>query len=101
MKMINHSLLLILFCFLLLPAIAESVVYVDSDAPSGGNGNSWSTAYESIQAGINDADVLDEEVWVAEGMYNENITLKDGVALYGGFSGLGELEETARDQRDW
>ncbi len=62
MKIINHSLLLILFCFLLLPAIAESVVYVDSDAPSGGDGSSWSTAYESIQAGINDADILDEEV---------------------------------------
>ena len=62
MKIINHSLLLILFCFLLLPAIAESVVYVDSDAPSGGNGNSWSMACKNIQAGINDADILDEEV---------------------------------------
>ncbi len=35
-------------------------------------------------------------MWIAEGTYNENIMLKDGVALFGGFTGLGQLEETSR-----
>jgi len=62
-------------------------VYVDKGASPGGDGNSWSTAYQTIQAGINDADTLDEEVWVAGGVYTESITMKDGVAVYGGFNG--------------
>jgi len=73
-----------------------ATVYVDRDAPAGGNGNSWATAYRTIQAGINDADALDEEVWVAEGTYMEAITLKSGVAVYGGFAGT----ETQRSQRN-
>ena len=50
---------------------------------------------------MDDADVLDEEVWVADGTYYEHITLKDGVGLYGGFTGCNGLEETEREQRDW
>jgi hypothetical protein len=64
-----------------------ATVYVDKGASPGGDGNSWSTAYQTIQAGINDADTLDAEVWVAEGVYTESITMKDGVAVYGGFDG--------------
>jgi len=71
-------------------------VYVDTDAAPGGDGNSWGTAYETIQAGIDDADALDEEVWVAEGTYAESVTMKQGVAVYGGFTGT----ETLLSQRD-
>jgi hypothetical protein len=92
--------LLILFFIVLLASIAESVVYVDIHAPAGGNGNTWCTAYNTIQAGLNDADVLDEEVWVADGTYFEHIILKEGVALYGGFTGCRGYEETERDQRN-
>jgi len=37
------------------------------------------------------------KVWVAAGTYVENITLKSGVALYGGFAG----NETDLSQRNW
>jgi len=74
-----------------------ATVYVDKDAPPGGDGNSWGTAYQTIQAGIDDADALDEEVWVAAGTYVESITMKDGVAVYGGFTGT----ETLLSQRDF
>lgn len=60
------------------------------------DGTSWETALTSVQAGINAA-VAGDEVWVAKGTYYENIILKDGVALYGGFVGL----ETTREQRDF
>jgi len=78
-------------------APGSATVFVDLGAPPGGDGNSWGTAYQTIQAGIDDADTLDEEVWVAEGTYAESIAMKDGVAAYGGFVGT----ETARNQRDW
>lgn len=88
-----------------------ATVFVDKDAPPGGDGNSWGTAYQTIQAGIDDADVLDEEVWVAEGAYDEqrvsvmhdppvdtgSVVMSQGVQIYGGFVGT----ETARNQRDW
>ncbi|MGD8969736.1 MAG: hypothetical protein PVI07_19700, partial [Anaerolineae bacterium] len=54
------------------PALADNpVIYVDADATTGGDGQSWSTAYRYLQ------DALDEansgggsyEIWVAEGVY--------------------------------
>jgi parallel beta-helix repeat protein len=90
-----------------------AVWYVDLDNASGTeNGTAWATAYTTIQAGI-DAAFADGggEVWVAEGSYGEartsdphgdgtntgSVMMKEGVHLYGGFSG----SETARAQRDW
>ncbi|MCX7000865.1 MAG: right-handed parallel beta-helix repeat-containing protein [Candidatus Sumerlaeota bacterium] len=61
------------------------------------DGKSWATAYLTIQAGINDADIANEEVWVVKGTYYEAIVMKSGVQLYGGFNGT----ETLRDQRNW
>jgi parallel beta-helix repeat protein/predicted outer membrane repeat protein len=93
-----------------LASLAFAQVYVSL---SGDNttGDSWTTAYQTIQAGIDDADVLDEEVWVAQGTYDEqrvsvmhdppvdtgSVVMKEGVHVYGGFAGT----ENARDQRDW
>ncbi len=37
-----------------------------------------------------------QEIWVAAATYVQPITLKSGVALYGGFAGT----ETAREQRN-
>ena len=94
----------LIVCFsilVFLPAASYAVVFVDKDAPFGGDGNSWPTAYNSIQSGLDDADILDEEVWVAKGTYSEGIVLRDGVSLYGGFNGYGETEEANKDQRDW
>jgi len=74
---------------------AWGTVYV-SQTGDNTTGDSWATAYSTVQAGIDDADVLDEEVWVVEGTYAESISLKSGVALYGGFAGT----ETLLSQRD-
>lgn len=100
----RQSLLSPIFVFLLLVVTctaSHAVVYVkwDSAGPTF-DGNSWTTAYHTVQAGIDDADIANEEVWVAGDSghpYVENVVLRDGAALYGGFAG----SETAHDQRNW
>ncbi|MDO8683198.1 MAG: NosD domain-containing protein [Armatimonadota bacterium] len=85
---------------LTLTAIAVSMcpvsatVYVDSrSAGPIFDGNSWETAYHTIQQGLNDAVATSEEVWVAKGVYVEQITLKANVTLSGGYSGVGSARD--------
>ncbi len=76
---------------------AGAVIHVKWDSPGPTfDGASWETAYHKVQQGL-DAAVSGDEVWVAAGTYVENIALKNGVGLYGGFAGT----ETDRGQRDW
>jgi hypothetical protein len=87
--------------------------YVDRDnAALARDGKSWATAFTTIQPAIEAAyGAGGGEVWVAEGVYNEertsqihfprvntgSLVMRPGVSLYGGFAGT----ETARAQRDW
>lgn len=92
---------LALACGICHPASANTV-YVNKNATgSTHDGTSWAKAFLTVQAGINAA-VAGDEVWVAASTpaapaYVENITMKSGVALYGGFAGT----ETQRNQRNW
>jgi hypothetical protein len=67
-----------------LPVAAADGVsfYVAATGDNTNNGLSWETAWQDIQYAINQADVGDT-INVAAGIYNENITLKDGVAILG------------------
>lgn len=97
----HHSrLACVVLTAILLLALASSaapaVVYVKWDSPGPAlDGTSWAKAFHTVEAGLNAASSGDE-VWVARGLYIENIDLKDGVGLYGGFAGA----ETARAQRN-
>ena len=74
------------------------IIYVNNACTgSVHDGTTWSSAYLTVQNGIN-ASVSGNEVWVAagSGAYVQCITMKAGVGLYGGFVGT----ETARSQRD-
>ncbi len=93
--------LFLLFGLLVLPALSEgAVLYV---RPGGtGDGASWAAASADLAAVLEGA-VSGDEVWVAAGTYRPHaasrdvaFTLKDGVALYGGFVGI----ETDLDERD-
>ena len=77
---------------------ASATVYVSA---SGDNttGNSWATAYNSIQAGVDAAAERGEDVWVAAGVYpvSSPVQLRSQVAVYGGFPQTGNPVFENRD----
>lgn len=97
---------------MLLTAIALTVtslswatVYVDKDSAGTPDGNSWATAFHSIQQGINKAfSAGGGEVWVSAGVYDElryessgSLALAENVHVFGGFLGT----ESALTERNW
>jgi len=96
----------------------ECRVYVDLQAPPGGDGSSWATAVNGVTGGLALAEQVEEElaaaseadtelpcsVWVAEGAYSlfdesssDTLPLIVRGELFGGFAG----DETSVDARDW
>jgi len=80
---------------------AGGVRYAAPIAVGSGDCSSWSNAC-TLQTALSVA-VSGDEIWVKKGVYYPGVnradtfTLKNGVALYGGFAGT----ETMRDQRNW
>ncbi|MEE8129117.1 MAG: right-handed parallel beta-helix repeat-containing protein [Vicinamibacterales bacterium] len=83
-------------------AFAGSIIFVDTDAPGGGDGQSWETAFDDLQSGLALAGE-GTQIWVAQGTYlpdagtgNRGATfaIPGGVAVFGGFEGTEQtLEE--------
>ena len=73
---------------------AGSIWYVDLAASGAANGTTWTDAYTTIEDALGSA-ADGEEIWVAEGIYTKpaaatvTLTMKDGVAIYGGFPTAG------------
>jgi hypothetical protein len=98
------ALVLITGLFGVIPVRASTGVhYVKWNASGADNGTSWGNAYVSLQSALSAA-AAGDEIWVAAGTYkpttladrDATFVLKDGVAVYGGFTGT----ETLRTQRD-
>ncbi len=88
-------------CLLTAASAHAAVFHVDAASPAPApDGASWATAYPDLQSAVDAADSGDE-VWVRAGVYRSTtdpvLTLRVGVAVYGGFDGT----ESARDQRNW
>jgi PKD repeat protein len=77
---------------------SSTVWYVDKDAVGGLTGRSWANAFDELAKALSLAEP-GAQIWVAEGQYLVTTTLemKDGVSIYGGFSG----NETSLTQRDF
>ncbi len=90
------------------------VSYVDDDAPAGGDGQSWETAYRFLQDALVAAQpgCGVEEIHIAQGSYRPDrdevnpggtgdreaaFVPPDGVAVMGGYAGLGSADPDARD----
>ncbi|TDJ54784.1 MAG: hypothetical protein E2O40_06845 [Planctomycetota bacterium] len=86
-------------------------LFVDDDAPLGGDGQSWDTAYRFLQDALADA-VGGTEIRIAEGVYTPdqdesgNVVPGDrwatfplvlGMSLVGGYSGFGARYPDVRD----
>jgi hypothetical protein len=67
-------------------ASAQTVIFVNAAATGANNGTSWTDAYQTVQPALTAAQP-GTQVWVAAGRYVGCITLKEGVALYGGLAG--------------
>jgi len=109
------SILTIFMSFMVSHTALGAVIYVDDDAPLGGDGLSWDTAYRFLQDGLADANSLAPEpveIRVAQGVYrpdrseehpegtgdrNAAFELIGGVALEGGFAGLGAVDPSVCD----
>lgn len=90
-----------------------SVLYVDDDAPFGGDGLSWDTAFHFLQDALATAKSGGaDEIHVGQGVYKPdqdeagNVTpgdreatfhLIEGVAMMGGYAGFGAPDPDARD----
>ena len=85
------------------------VIFVDNSASGNNDGSNWDDAFNYLQDGLTKA-VSGDEIWVAQGTYypdlgvghsygsrSESFQLKNGVDIYGGFTG----SENNRDQRNW
>jgi hypothetical protein len=113
--LINHRIVAFPFALGALCAIASgqpgSVLLVRADAPAGGDGLTWATAFGDLDAAIDAAAAsggVRTELWVAAGAYRPSrmsvagdagsatFTLAAGVSIYGGFAG----DETALEARD-
>ncbi|MDH4238283.1 MAG: right-handed parallel beta-helix repeat-containing protein [Phycisphaerae bacterium] len=78
------------------------ILYVDADAPAGGDGGSWATAYNYLQDALFNA-IPPAEIRVAQGIYKPHLNtystappsradtfqLKNGVVIKGGYAGIG------------
>ncbi|MEM9821044.1 MAG: choice-of-anchor Q domain-containing protein [Bacteroidota bacterium] len=63
------------------------IYYVSKQGNDANSGTSWNTAKESISAAIQLPLSAGDQIWVAEGTYQESLTLPGGVGLFGGFTG--------------
>ncbi len=100
-----------------IPVLAlGEIVYVDDDAPAGGDGRSWATAYPYLQDALAatsaPGSVRPVEFRVAQGIYRPDRTgihpqgsgdrtavfeLSGGLTLMGGYAGLGTTDPNRRE----
>jgi hypothetical protein len=88
---------------------SQTTYYVKTSGDDAGSGASWTNAFQTLQKALSTAGSGDQ-IWVGQGTYypdegdgltdndrNLSFSLKNGVAIYGGFSG----SETEVNQRNW
>jgi hypothetical protein len=97
---------------------SAQIRYVDDDAPAGGNGQNWPTAYRHLQDALAEAaeDVSITEIRVAAGLYrpdqaevapitpgdrNATFALRSALALHGGYAGNTSEDPSYRDTRQY
>lgn len=69
-------------------ALFSPVVFVDAAAPGGGDGGSWTQAFNNLQAAVNAASD-GEDIWMKSGTYtlSSQVGIDKPVTIYGGFQG--------------
>jgi hypothetical protein len=70
---------------LLIPILLSATRFVDSSAPPNGNGQTWTTAYNTIQEALRDENST--EILVADGRYTGPLLIPRPLSIRGGFGG--------------
>ena len=89
-----------------------TTLYVNQAVSNSGDGASWATAFKTLQEALQLNCPSVTQIWVAKGTYypdeggsfanndpRASFTMKNNLAIYGGFSGNGT--ETMLSQRNW
>lgn len=63
--------------------------FVRTNGNDNNDGQSWATAFATIGHALDVAKFGKKSVWVAKGVYKENLIMQDGVNVYGGFKSYG------------
>ena len=96
--MYARFIVIVVLCIAAITSSADTL-YVAASASPGGNGQSWPTAFRTLNFAL--ADWSDgDEIWVAAGAYtmpDSGYKVRNGMRFYGGFRGI----EAAREERDW
>ena len=94
----NQALLAIGFS-MLFSRDASAVTYLKANAPAGGDGASWDTAFTDFVDAVHHASTDDNIVYAAGGLYlvREKVEVTDGFKMYGGFPGH-SMQETLADR---
>ena len=73
--------------------------FVRTNGNDNNDGQSWATAFATIGHALDVAKFGKKSVWVAKGVYKENLTMQNGVNVYGGFKSYGNpgMREGERD----
>lgn len=87
-----------------LTVLPAPIILVRTNAPAGGDGKTWATAFNRLQDALESAPV-GAEIWVARGIHRPTsnqydqveFSMKPNVGIYGGFAGT----ETNRSQRNY
>ena len=114
-KSIRSVLMAIIVGVIAAPA-AGGIIHVDDDAPLGGDGASWATAFRCLQDGLTAARIQaatgPSEIRLAQGIYTPDrseahpegtgehgttFELAEGVSLTGGYAGAGTPDPNRRD----
>ena len=76
-----------------------STFFVRTTGSDSNDGLSWATAFATIGHALDVAKFGKKSVWVAKGVYKENLTMQNGVNVYGGFKSYGNpgMREGERD----
>lgn len=68
------------------------VVFVDAGAPAGGDGLTWTRAFNNLQAAVNGSS-SSGDIWMKGGTYrlSNQVSINQAVTIYGGFQGDEDL----------
>lgn len=108
---LSHAIAALLVVTLLNSLVHAGIIYVDGDATGANDGTSWTDAYSYLAYALADA-ASGDEIRVAKGIYRPDqglvaipefdwrtatFELTDGLALRGGYAGLGGTDPNTRD----